>query len=123
MTELYEPKNAKDVLGILQHNAQLIRDNYQLLVAFLLDSPFKLYPAESGYFTMIAHQDYLCKDVDINDQIKKYLYQHNTFLLPPWYFNFNADNHFALRVNLLKDPSAYLSPLDQCIREKVKLLH
>jgi len=123
MTELYQESSNIELNGILKDNAQLIRNNYQLLTAFLSDKPFKLYAAQSGYFTMIAHERYLCCEVDIRSQVTGYLYDLNTFLLPPWYFNFSAGNHFGLRVNLLKDASVYLSALDECIRKKVKLLH
>ena len=123
MTELYKEASSNELNGILKHNTQLIRNNYQLLTAFLSDMPFKLYAAQSGYFTMIYHERYLCREVDIRSQITEYLYDLNTFLLPPWYFNFSSENHFGLRVNLLKDPSVYLSALDECIRKKVKLLH
>lgn len=123
MMELYQPANNVEVQYILNHNARLINDNFQLLTAFLSDQPYRLYSAQSGYFTMLAHKEHLCEAVDIKNQITTYLYHYNTFLLPPWYFNFSAKNHFGLRVNLLKDPSTYLSALGQCIREQVKLLH
>lgn len=123
MTELYDPENTKEVLGILQHNRNLIKSNYELLTVFLYDTPYQLYPSGSGYFTMIAHREYLCRDVDKNSQVETYLYKYNTFLLPPAYFNFSPLNHFSLRVNLLKDPSAYFSALGECVWEKVKLFH
>jgi aspartate/methionine/tyrosine aminotransferase len=123
MRELYAGQNIKEVSDMLQHNIQLIKANYQLLNSFLIGSPFSLYEANSGYFTMIVHDRYLSSEVNIEAQIKSCLYDFNTFLLPPWYFNFDDQNHFGVRVNLLKQPSSYLSSFEQCIRKNVKLLH
>ena len=123
MRELYDSRNKSDVTGLLQHNIQLIKDNYSLLTSFLKGSFFELYNANSGYYTMIKHKTYLCSEVNIEAQIKRYLYKFNSFLLPPWYFNFDDRNHFAIRVNLLKEPSLYLSALENCIRENIELLH
>lgn len=123
MRELYDQRSKTDITEILQHNIRLIKDNYELLNSFLKGSEFELYKVNSGYYTMIRHKQYLCTDVDIEAQIKTYLYKFNMFLLPTWYFNFNENNHFAIRVNLLKETSLYLPSLENCIGEKMELLH
>ncbi|MCP9751490.1 aminotransferase class I/II-fold pyridoxal phosphate-dependent enzyme [Ferruginibacter sp. HRS2-29] len=120
---LYQKENAAELLSIIQHNKKVIKDNFELLQAFLMDTPYKLYNANSGYFTMIVHKEHNICNVFPQSIIRTFLFKHGVLAFPSFHFSFDQKNKFGFRINLLSDISDMLFSLDKCIREDTKLFH
>jgi len=123
LEDLYSNKNEKEVSQIIENNVGIAKSNFQILTAFLLNTEFKLYTSNSGYFTMIIHKEYKIKEVDSKAIIKSYLFEEDLLAFPSFHFSIYEDNRFGFRVNLLQDLSRFIGPLENCIRKNLKALH
>lgn len=117
---LYDPQNTPELRSLVRDHLTSIKNNYQLLSAFLADTPYEIYETNSGYFSMIVHREYLLNEVEVGKMVQMFLEEEQMLILPSSHFAFYKKNKFGFRVNLMKDPLLYLLPLEHCVRKNVK---
>ena len=118
--EVYSLQNELELSNFIKHNVQIMKNNFETLEAILINTNYTLLPANSAYFTMISHNVLKTCEINAKEIIKRFLFEENLLAFPSFHFSFHPSNKFAFRVNILKDLTTSLDPLNKCIRKDVK---
>jgi aspartate/methionine/tyrosine aminotransferase len=120
LNDIYSLKNTAELSLMIKSNVDVMKNNYELLNSMLIGTQYNLYRANSAYFTMIAHKEKSTEEVNAKNIIKNFLFEENMLAFPSFHFSFHPSNKFAFRVNVFRDLSTAMSPLESCIRKDVK---
>lgn len=113
--ELFE-KERQQMLSKLQLNHQLLKTS-------LLNSPFAIYPSNSGFFSVIYDQEKLIKYADTKGWALQLLQYSNLLVLTTDRLSFYKENHLGIRINLNKPVESLLPLVSKFIRFNGQLLH
>jgi aspartate/methionine/tyrosine aminotransferase len=92
-----------------------LQSNYRLLTTALKNSPFALYPSNSGFFSVIYDKEKFLKNVDTKRWALNLLQQHQLLVLPSDRLSFYKENHLGCRINLYKPIESLLPVLAKFI--------
>ena len=120
LKELYSPSNSAELSEIMRKNVAVMKDNHQKLSSVLSNTQYGIYEANSGYFTMIRHNEYKLEELDTKQIITKFLWEEELLAFPSSNFSFHKQNRFAFRVNVMIDLDPMILALENCIRKNVK---
>ena len=105
---IYDDSNYSFIQHIATKNLEKIKNNYSILEASLLGTDWEVCSSNSGYFTMIYNVNYKIYEIDSQLFVKEILENHDIRILPSEYFNFQYQNLYGIRINLLKDIKSFL---------------
>ncbi len=114
---LHQSGNFDLINKLVCDNIKRIKQNYSLLKAAILGTGWSLYPTSTGCFTMLFHKEKLLKEVNSKKFFTKLLMGNHIRGLPSSYFGYYENNHFSIRVNLLKEIRNYLPDLISSINK------
>ncbi len=117
-------KSSFDELSVCRlKNLETIKKNYNLLKSSLFNTRLKVYPTNSGYFTMLASNEILIKDIDPIKITKFMLYEYGILPILGNYFSFFKDNKLSLRINLMKEMNSWLPKIIEALSKNIKFVN
>jgi aspartate/methionine/tyrosine aminotransferase len=116
LKQVYNPTN-QSILN-QQHtiNVDTVRDNYNLIKSQIKETEFRLYPTNTGFFSVLFSKKYRLKDIDTKKYLLNILREKKILCISTDRFAYFKENRFGVRVNLTKDPLELASSIDNLIR-------
>jgi len=108
LKELYKEDSKCYIIDCIKRLLKFAQENYNLISSLLLGSSIALFPANSGYFASIKIPFSILSTTNELDSFQKFLDEFNTITLPLSIFQYNIQDCYAFRINLLKDKQKLL---------------
>lgn len=112
--ELYKTSNEKVISALCEKNITKTIESYNLIKSALIGTDFTIAETNSGYFSLVNHNNYSLEDVDTKTFSLTTLKENNILCLTKDRFTYFGENSFGFRINLNKSRDLLL-PLRQCI--------
>ncbi len=112
--ELYNSDNEKIISSLCERNIKNTIECYSLIKSALIGTKFSVADTNSGYFSLVNHNNYNLEEIDTKQFSLAILKEANILCLTKDRFTYFGENKFGFRINLNKSREL-LFPLRQCI--------